>query len=596
MQKKKIFPIAVLVATFAVYFSFGISGISKFVTTDEQFWHYTRIPQYWNAVKEGKFKQTRINDKPGVSLALVSGPAFFWADPDSQRIKDDKVLDSYRLENNGKFYAAFRLPLLFANALLLLYLFWVIRKISNEWAALWSTAFIGLSPVLLGISRISNPDALLWSFSAAAIFSYFALLKTSERKFIFLTALFTGFALLSKYVANILFIYFFISLFSYAAFKSGKDFDLIDFLKKQIKNFFLVFAGALAFFSVFMPAVFLKPKHLYAGTIGFSGIRPFVLPISFFFLVVLADLYFQKGKFSALIFSWANKYKAWILRMALIPAFFLFSFTAANWISGSKMMPLGHIPIDARSSDAFVAGTSLLEKAVLEAYPFVFSLTPLVLILMLALFLRSILKKSDADADFFYFSISSFILIFLIGGIFSDLLLTPRYMVMLLPLAGFLASLVMYQFCEKYIRKGILAAGIISVFVLLSGIISLWNIKPFYYNYASSLLPQKYVLSNAWGFGGYEASQYLNGLPDKDKITVWSDYRGVCEFSRFRCIIARKYDKERYPVDYYVLTRRGQSRTNDALLKKFENAGISPEWELFIDGRPGNFVKVYKSL
>ena len=593
-SKKNLFAVLILFSVFTAYFSFGISNITKFVTTDEQFWHYTRIPKYWNALKDGKFKQTRINDKPGVSLALVSGPALLFANPEKQKIRNNEPIDAYRLENNDRFYAAFRLPILLFNSFLILYLFWVIKKISNIWIALWSATLIALFPILLGISRISNPDALLWSFSATAIFSYLALLKTGERKFILLTALFTGFALLSKYVANILFAYFFIALLANALYRFGKYFDLAGYFRRQTLNFFLIFAGALAVFSVFMPAVFLKPKHLYAGTIGFSSFQPFVLPMAVALFALLADAHFGKGKISRLIFSFLDKHKNIVFKMAIGFFLLMIAATAANWISGNHLIGLEHIDINARSSDAFVFGTNFFEKIFLEAYPFVFTLTPLALLLILAVLVKGFLGR--LDEKYFYVSIfSTFITVYLAGGIFSNLLLTPRYMIMLFPMAGFMAALGLHSLTGKYADKRRYLFPLLTGLVLLAGIISSWKSKPFYYNYASSLLPQKYFLSNTWGFGGYEAAQYLNSLPEKDEITVWSDYRGVCEFAEFRCIIARKYDREKYPIDYYVLTRRGQSQINDALISKFEKTGIVPRWELFIGGRPGNYVKIFKS-
>jgi len=99
---------------------------------------------------------------------------------------------------------------------------------------------MALSPILVGMSQIINPDALFWVFSSASIFSYFALLKTDERKFIRLTALFLGASLLSKYTANILFPLFILMFFSDLVinFSAIKDKQGVkEYILKQLKYF-----------------------------------------------------------------------------------------------------------------------------------------------------------------------------------------------------------------------------------------------------------------------------------------------------------------------------------------------------------------------
>ncbi|MEP7162262.1 MAG: hypothetical protein ABI747_00650, partial [Candidatus Moraniibacteriota bacterium] len=122
-------------------------------------------------------------------------------------------------------------------------------------------------------------------------------------------------------------------------------------------------------------------------------------------------------------------------------------------------------------------------------------------------------------------------------------------------------------------------------------------------NYMNGFLPKKMLLTDSWGYGGYEAAQYLNALPDAKNLTVWSDYYGVCEFLVGKCLTAYSFDGSKIKPDYYVLTRRGRIRYMSRYDRWEEKSGLiayqyydrpDPDWAVIIDGRPGNFVKVVK--
>ena len=45
-------------------------------------------------------------------------------------------------------------------------------------------------------------------------------------------------------------------------------------------------------------------------------------------------------------------------------------------------------------------------------------------------------------------------------------------------------------------------------------VFSILLISPFYFSYTNDLLPKTYIINGAWGYGGYEAAQYMNNLPN----------------------------------------------------------------------------------
>ena len=136
---------------------------------------------------------------------------------------------------------------------------------------------------------------------------------------------------------------------------------------------------------------------------------------------------------------------------------------------------------------------------------------------------------------------------------------------------------------------------------MLIFLLSFWEIlscAPFYFNYANFLLPKKYTLFHAWGFGGYEAAKFINSQPDAESAIVWADYYGVCPFIKGKCTTSHHLDINKYSIDYYVLTRRGEIRLNEKNVP-WQGSKSNPQlkllWKLYIGNRPENYVKVFKS-
>lgn len=612
MPKEKISALIILALSLLMFFVFGFYRIGKFVTADEHYWVYERIPQYFQAVKDVNIKKTRINDKPGVSLALVSGFGMLREKNPQNHFEKSERIDHYDSNNSDNFYSSFRIPIIIFNLFISAYLFWVIEKfLKNKLLSALAVSFAILSPVILGMSRIINPDALLWSTSAAAIFSFFSLIKTKEKKFILLTGFFTGLALLSKYTANILFVFYFIFiLLEYLMNRQKLNYPSAKedsaYFKRNISWLGAIFLLSCLVLGFFMPAAAKNLKIMYLQTIGSEGIKtvflPFILVISF----ILFDAIFLKAKIISQFRNFFDK-----IKKIIIPIFYgfflLFIFTVlANWIFNLNIFDTAKISVDDRSADIFVLKTGLEGKILSEAFPFVFSLTPIALGLIIFYWISKTLERKNEDEfSSLGLSISIFMLIFLAGGMISGVLLTTRYLIILYPLAGFLAILGIRE-VFKFFNFSLKSKLIFSVLILIINFLTLWNVKPFYYNYGSFLLPKNQIVSDTWGIGGYEAAQYLNNLPDSKNLTVWADYYGTCEFFKGKCSTDYKFDEK---VDYFVLTRRGEIRYKPTFLASQNpqwDRGIiidvfsaysskNPIWKLNINNRNKNFVKIIKN-
>lgn len=591
--------------SFGCYLVFGMHHLTQFETTDEHYWMYNltrgRLYWYWKGIISADFDKTRINDKPGVTLALVTAPGFILEKDHFKVLRENGSV--YTIVDPQKTEAinfAFRFPLLLFNGLFSLFFFWILKKITgNEWIALWSAILILLSPVLLGISQIINPDSLLWVFGAATLFSYVAHLQLAEKKFAWLTALFFGLALLSKYTATIFFPFLFLALVAYLFFRDNADQSVN---KKQTILFSFsylgIVLGALIVFSVLMPAVFVHPRYLYEGTIGYGEMFPIFIATIILDLLILADAWFFKRRYLTWIFSKFAKLKKILPKIIYCFILAAASIILINWMSKNSPLPdLIKIPFDERQGGSF-AHLNFMEKFIMEPVALVFSLTPLTLAFIAYFWIKNTFRKQDGS--FLLFIISLFTLIYFIALISQKLLSTIRYNIMLYPLVMVLAAFGLWEFFQNPKLK-VISPVAVSFAIIGISLVSLWQIKPFYFNYTNFLLPKDRIITGAWGYGGYEAAQYLNSLPNAEKTVIWSDYYGVCSFYKGPCVIKGNYEKffrslktQSKQVAYFVKTRRGAINNfglwSDIDYQKKEK----PVWEMIIDGRPRNYIRIYE--
>ncbi len=597
-----------LLVAFLVYLSFGLYHLAKFETADERYWMYEdpengRIHSYWNAIGDARWKDTYINDKPGVSLAYVSGIALLFKDKPAENLfSRDALQRKYNPQEVDRVHFLFRLPLLIFNGLLCLSFFWLIGKFSeNRWIALWSTIFILLSPILLGISQIVNPDSLLWSFSAGAIFSFLSYLKVREKKFIFLTAIFLGFSLLSKYSA-IIFIPFFLVAILVEMFFSHveKKTSISSEVGSMLKAYLAVIAGAVVVFSIFLPAVFVHPTYLYQAFVALDGFRYVIMAIGGCVVMLLFDLILFKSR----VLGWFFEKLKFLIKFApkLISALFflLFAFVIFSWMADVKYSEviMRYVPFDMERGLAFQERTFPV-RAILEFVPLLFSLTPLTLFFALFILGKSSISKLAHSKEILI--ILLFLVAFYSAVLLQGLLVTIRYSIVMYPMMLVLAGIGLWELFSwgklQMISKAWVTLGVLAISVA-----SLYLVRPFYFNYTSSLLPKSRIIADAWGYGGFEAAEFLNELPNAQDLLIWTDYNGYCPFLKGRCIIGKSNGKFKFKnddviPDYFIKTRRGTIMYRDmwdTINARYLYEKKDPVWELVINGRAKNYVKVYK--
>lgn len=603
LQPKPLFAVVL-----AFYTLFGALHLTQFVTADEHYWLYERVPKYWDAWGDFELRKTFINDKPGVSLALVTGPALLLLpDTSDHCVEQDNRLYDCRVEDTGSLLLAFRLPLLLANGLIIVYLFFLLTRLFGSWVALFASILIALSPILVGMTQIVNPDALLWSTSAAALFSCLAALKSGRRSDIIMTILFTTLALLSKYTALILF-----PLFGLAAlirFIASPTDTPAEELSRSLKTDTLRLVGIVATSAclvlVFVPALFLDRKYAaeYLATVPDKEVLLFIFaPIA---VVLLGDILFFHSRLLLFCRSVIQRITPFLRSIALFGLLLILAIIAARYFLPS--WSIYAIPFDIKDlTDARYHSRvpNVFEAFFLEWNAILFSLPPILLASLALLALLGLRKRLLTDASTIVLLVL-FAFGFTLILIHSNILATARYAIMLFPVLATLGAFGLSELARLGETRGQEWRPAIAVFAITASILSLVAIHPFYANYANALLPKKALVADAWGYGGYEAAQYLNALPNASELTVWSDYYGVCEFFVGKCLTAYTFNGNEIRPDYYVLTRRGEARymsrferwerlSGLTAHRYYRQTAIPPIWSLDIDDRPGNYVKVFR--
>jgi hypothetical protein len=594
----------------ALFFSFCMYHLTQYAAVDEPLWFDGRIARYWKNIGEHDWKGTNISDKPGITIALASGPGLWF-----KSTKEYKTIhfqgEVYNLKNDVEsFYLAYRLPLLIVITLLLpLFYFFLERLIGRE-SALFSYVFIATSPVLIGMSKIINPDSLLWIFVPLSLTSYLVFQKRGFFRYLIFSGIFLGLALLTKYVANILFVFFLGLIFlEYLYNPRFAVISFLEYLKQSLKNFAILVFSALSVFYILFPAVWIKPSKLLTATLmsqAFEKITPLFLVLIAF---IILDQWINKARITTAILALLEKIKHHIAIFIALVFFFAALLTVFNtWLG---MVPYNFMELLA--SPKTIAGKSdFIGIFLTNFYPLIFGVTSIIFLLFFFApfsFFKKTFIKSDALRASFYLII--FILLYYLGTTVNNVAAIVRYQIILFPLAAIIAGITLEQIMiialEKFFSQET------SLYVWIAGATALIGaailfFTPFPLSYASSFLPIQYHIDvKDMGAGSYETAQYLNALPDAKNLLIWTDKDGVCKFFVGRCKRGRNYNKLREEgLDYIIVSAGRESRTakmmagditnNKSGLIRFDQyyAKTNPVFQIPINNRPSHFVKVFR--
>jgi 4-amino-4-deoxy-L-arabinose transferase-like glycosyltransferase len=579
-QKNKFFSIFSFFLLGIIIFShlfFGLYHLGKEAYVDEKLWTYSkqkRIEKYWNNIKQRDWYHTRPSDKPGITLAFISAPSLFFVTPSNFK---EPILNKKAFE---QMLWTMRLPILFISTLSILLFYYIIKKTFNNEIALLSSIFIGLSPILLGISRIINPDALSWIFIPLALLAYLSYQKNTDRKTLYLTGFFLGLALLTKYIANILFPIFISLIFIKTLFEKYPQNKLRLYLKKSFSDLVKITLTALITFTIFYPGVWIKPSRILLGTIwsqAFASIWQYFVALLLFFFF---DYYFNNFNITLWLSEKLNSLKSIILKFLPLIFITIIIITIYYTYFPTPTLSFESILYSPKTSLS-KHRTNIWGAFITSFYVPLFSFGPIVFLgtLLTSFFSTSkIWSKSkkntlkiSKNTIYTVWSLMFFIFVFYGASLLSGVIPTLRYQIALYPLWLILASFGWYCLWKNSFNNFIFAIKtskqpkkysfyfLLFTFILF-GILTLQNVKPFYFSYNSPLLPPNQLINpKDMGDGSYEIAQYLNSLPDAKNLNIWSDRRGVCSFfignNCNRSIKKQDFIKHGPDYDFFIVSK-----------------------------------------
>lgn len=597
----------------ALFFSFATYRLGQYAAVDEPLWLYGRTPKFWHNIYDQEWSKTDISDKPGITVALTSGIGLLRYDPnqfDDSR-KGGEVFVKKDPAGMTSFFFTYRFPLVLLITILLPLLYFLLERLIGKRAALFSYAFLTISPILIGIAKIINPDALLWLFTTLSLLSYLVFQKRNWYRYLLLSGVFLGLALLTKYIANIIFIYLLALLFlEYLYHPVQKEKSLPQYIRQSFLQIGLVAFTALASFYLLLPANWPEPKELIRATLlseAFVKVAPLFIGIVIFLLL---DQITNKNRITAWLLNILTISREWIAKGIVLLFFGSVVFTFVTTLAGMKVYDF----MELISSPKTIERNSDLAGIFLtNFYPLIFSLIPLALVgLLLASFF--LWKKNFYENDSYRFAFYAliFTLVYYAGATVNGVGSIIRYQIIIFPLIALVAGIgvsgLVSMLQKQFPKKEKLFQPLLLLIIAVAGLFTLLR-TPFPLSYASSLLPAQYFIDlKDMGPGSYEIAEQLNALPDAENTLIWTDKDGVCQFFVGRCKRgngeASLTDKT---IDYIVVSSTRENRTKGMIANQYDadnidsiipvqsyyNTTVPADFSVFINGRPSHFVKAY---
>lgn len=602
-EKLKRSHLIMIIITSCFYLYFGIDHLGKAFYVDEKLWIYDRIETYWDNMMTGDWYNTRPSDKPGVTTAILSGPGLLFFDPSTF---NEGTLHKDQLEH---LFLALRLPLLISVLICILITFFCARKVVSAEAALLFFIFLCLSPLLLGIARMINPDALLWIFFLVSFLCFLRYLFDDSLSALYCAGVFLGLSLLTKYIANIFIIFYFFIILIDPIIRKNPHVNIMQKMRTRLTQFGIMLIIALSVFYILYPGAWVKHDRILLATIHSEAFTSTWVYFAVFACLLVTDVFFYRAKITSATIHFFHTYRLWIIYSILSIFTACIFLMTVNVYTNMSLFDFTYIIESPKSVYRDVGPFALFSASF---YPLIFGVTPIVVIgLIFGIFhaLRS--KEWDKSHVIIFYSII-FILMYYAGSIVNHVMPIVRYQIVLYPLIILIASLGWAISLSYLFKKDSRNIILLCFFVLSCESTQLLMLHHFYFSYNNPLLPNRYIInSKDMGDGNYEVAQYLNTLPHAQSMLVWTDKTGLCQFFVGSCnnMIQDLSLIELAPqIDYYIISQNRKNYIERLTLQKKENRAdypirldhlyntdIKKEFELLPGGREAQFIRVIRS-
>ena len=600
-------PLITVLGLTLVFFTFGLQNLAHFAAVDEPLWLDGRIGKFWKNIKEERMDRTLVSDKPGITLVWATTPGLFLVAPKDYREARFEFQAKKPDVNIESYFFAFRFPLLLTITLLLPLVYIFLRLLIDRWPAVLGYAAITLSPILIGMSKIVNPDSLLWLFVLLSFLTYLIFLEKKAWRFVIISGIFLGLALLTKYVANFLIVYFFGYIFLFGLWKNELN---PKYVHTMFQAFLLWIGIALALLYITVPAFWVEPTWLLTSTLFSQAFEKVAWLFIGLITVVLFDQYVLKD-FIMLRFILLLNYLKRYLHKIIIGCFALFLFVVIiNGLLGMPLIDSVELLASPKSSYQIHTLTALFFT---HFYPLLFGSAPLILVGILYMLWKTYRTPltNHSTSERLLLANVLFILLFYLGSTINHVALINRYQIMLYPLLALVGGIGLFfgvnTFLKQWEKTNQYHPGFLTVLICCSILLLTPLTTPFPLSYSSFLLPKNFTTDiKDMGAGSYEAAEYLNSLPSAKTNAIWTDKNGVCKFYIGPCYDGLDFLKaSKLNIRYLVLSSGRASRTS-RFYERTEVLGYpeairldtyynrtDPIHEILINSRPSQSVKIF---
>ncbi len=558
----------------SIFLGFGLHHLGQFITVDEEKWLYARIPQLYSALANGEWEQTYINDKPGIFPSLLAGIVTLFAD-----IKD------YQYDTIENFLFYWRLPIVLFNLGMILLIYRFLSVLLNKTYALVITSAVATNPTLIGLSQIVNPDATMWSSGAVSSIAYLLYLKTTRFRYVLIASLFLAFALLSKFAATYFFLIF------YLVFIGGYILGFIENKKFGVLSFGWLVIVALSSFGYYLmfPAAWVNNSIFWKGTLGCVIIAPLLKPFAIVVLFFSFEHLLLKGRIFGTLRSMIDTERHFfgVLSATILPFIMYVAVKGTSDPAFFETLKKG-----------YRGGAGFWDSLFANIYVFLTTVDIVTLVGLFTLLSIGVLQwfykpLRNRITHAFYIVVAFILGFFYIFGLsLTGYYASSRYQMLTYSFYAIAGSIMFLDLTKKRF--------LVFIFVIAISFVELIHVSPFYFCYTNPLNVHNIIITDAWGFGGYEMAKWTNARFGKE-TKIWFDREGFAEFSN-NDIYRWKFPAWTIPnLDYLVLSSRGlafatQSRKGTGkrwetgpLLEYYDSSSL---YQINIANNPNNYLKI----
>jgi len=237
-----------LIFTIIIYF-FYFHNLGYENINEDQYRWYLRSERFFTALNELNFEGTYQQYHPGVSLMyFIKLGVETYKVTNSTNFQTFKEIPYYMFPLFNFYTKFFLVSFTLISIIVLTFL---IKNLYGKFISLSFLVFLTFETYFIGLTRNLHMDAFLAVSISISLVSFYLYLKTSEKKYLIISSVYSGLGLLTKSVFAIAILFQFLMTLYFAI--NGK----ISF--KPFKNLIYNLLISFLIFTLFFPSMWVKP-------------------------------------------------------------------------------------------------------------------------------------------------------------------------------------------------------------------------------------------------------------------------------------------------------------------------------------------------